>query len=390
MSSINYINKILKLKDFSVEKIENKHNNIKIYGKMVVKEQTCPCCGHKTTRIHDYRKQEIKDISAFGKTVTIILNKRRYLCTNCGKRFIESVPFLAKYQRRTKRLNNTIIDKLRDIVSFSHVAKEMDISVSTVIRIFDNISYTKPDLPEVIGIDEFKGNTGNEKYQCILTDIKNKKVIDILPNRYECNLIDYFKSLNRNNTKYFVSDMWRTYSNIANTYFKKAVYVVDKYHFVRQVTWAFEGVRKEIQKKFQKDRRIYIKHSKRLLLKRYKNLKDEEKQALTVILNYNNDLYKAYLLKEDFYNIMESKNSEEAKKAIGKWIYQAENSNISKFTDCANTMRNWITGISNSFKCSYTNGFTEGCNNKIKILKRNAYGYRNFKRFRNRILHIFS
>ena len=57
---------------------------------------------------------------------------------------------------------------------------------------------------------------------------------------------------------------------------------------------------------------------------------------------------------------------------------------------CANTMQNWHLGIINSFSSSLTNGFTEGCNNKIKVLKRNAYGYKNFNRFRNRILHIFS
>ena len=57
---------------------------------------------------------------------------------------------------------------------------------------------------------------------------------------------------------------------------------------------------------------------------------------------------------------------------------------------CCGTMRNWYTGIINSFSTTITNGFTEGCNNKIKVLKRNAYGYQNFKRFRNRILHIFS
>ena len=53
-------------------------------------------------------------------------------------------------------------------------------------------------------------------------------------------------------------------------------------------------------------------------------------------------------------------------------------------------MMNWLTGILNSFSSTITNGYTEGCNNKIKVLKRNAYGYKNFNRFRNRILHIFS
>lgn len=75
---------------------------------------------------------------------------------------------------------------------------------------------------------------------------------------------------------------------------------------------------------------------------------------------------------------------------MSEWIQSAKNCGIPQFEKCADTMRNWYTGIINSFSTTITNGFTEGCNNKIKVLKRNAYGYNNFKRFRNRILHIFS
>lgn len=61
-----------------------------------------------------------------------------------------------------------------------------------------------------------------------------------------------------------------------------------------------------------------------------------------------------------------------------------------EYYECSNTLINWQTEILNTFDYPYSNGFTEGCNNKIKVLKRNAYGYRNFKRFRNRIMHIFA
>ena len=67
-----------------------------------------------------------------------------------------------------------------------------------------------------------------------------------------------------------------------------------------------------------------------------------------------------------------------------------ENCGLEPFEKCAGTMCNWFTEITNSFDINIINGFTEGCNNKIKVLKRNAYGYRNFNLFRNRILHIFS
>jgi transposase len=102
------------------------------------------------------------------------------------------------------------------------------------------------------------------------------------------------------------------------------------------------------------------------------------------MLNADEALYKAYWLKEDFYDIMKSQSKDEAKKKISDWILQAENSQIWRFSKCADTMRNWFRGICNSFDCAYTNGFTEGCNNKIKD------GYRNFSRLRNRILHIFA
>ena len=75
---------------------------------------------------------------------------------------------------------------------------------------------------------------------------------------------------------------------------------------------------------------------------------------------------------------------------MSDWINSELDSDIPQLQKCANTMMNWLTGILNSFSSTITNGFTEGCNNKIKVLKRNAYGYRNFNRFRNRILHIFS
>ena len=75
---------------------------------------------------------------------------------------------------------------------------------------------------------------------------------------------------------------------------------------------------------------------------------------------------------------------------MSDWINSALDSGIPHFVKCAKTLINRLSGILNSFSVSITNGFTEGCNNKIKVLKRNAYGYQNFNRFRNRILHMFS
>ena len=98
----------------------------------------------------------------------------------------------------------------------------------------------------------------------------------------------------------------------------------------------------------------------------------------------------SYFLKEQLYAILSETDPDKQKKLFSDWIEEAEESDIPAFAKCADTCRNRFTPITDSFFCPYTNGFTEGCNNRIKVLKRNAYGVRNFSRFRNRILFMFS
>ena len=108
------------------------------------------------------------------------------------------------------------------------------------------------------------------------------------------------------------------------------------------------------------------------------------------MLYYSANISRAHWYKEQLQKILALTDPLAAKKALIEWMDDADGSELPAFVYCANTLRSWSAGIINSFFTSVTNGFTEGCNNKIKVLKRNAYGYKNFNRFRNRILHIFS
>ena len=361
---------------------------------MPVTEHICPVCGEKTKYIHDYRCRSIKDLPAFDKGVILFYRQRRYSCHNCGKRFAEDNSFVPKYYQMTRRLINKILEKTEEVCSFTSVSKELNISVSTVIRIFDTIAYLSPsELPEAVAIDEFKGNAGEEKYQAILTNPITGEVLDILSDRKQGHLIKYLKQYdieNRSKVKFFVSDMWKPYHELAQAFFKNATYLVDKYHYVRQIIWAFEKTRKRIQKKYGKQYRLAFKNSKRILTKRQSKLKDEQKERVDTLLYINDELRKAYYLKEAFYTILDCEDRHTAKKMMNEWVYMAQNSNLTEYYECSNTLINWQTEILNTFDYPYSNGFTEGCNNKIKVLKRNAYGYRNFNRFRNRILHIFA
>jgi transposase len=272
------------------------------------------------------------------------------------------------------------------------IAEELNMSDTTVTRVFDHVKYpTLSELPEVLSIDEFRGNAETGKYQCILVDAKKSKVLDILPDRTQGELISYFKSIpkyQRHKVKFFVCDMWKQYAELARIFFPNAKIIVDKYHFIRQVTWAVENVRKRIQKTMQPTLRKYYKKSRTLILKRAKKLKPDEKAALEVMLRYSDDLRMAYQLKEEFYDICHMKEYAVQRKDFQEWIKYAETTRISEFQNCIKSFRNWNKEILNAFKYGYTNGPTEGYNNKIKVLKRVSYGIRNFERFRNRILHI--
>ena len=385
-----YTEKLLGLQEVEVKNIIDKEESYEIEIEYPRKVCICPCCGEETNKIHDYRYQRIKELPVFEKKVILILRKRRYVCS-CGKRFAEPNTFLARYQRMTKRAIVGLLEKLSDSRSYTAVAREFNISTTTVIRFFKNIQYNKPTkLPEVIGIDEFKGNSGGEKFHGILTDIGNRKVIDILKTRYEHDLCDYFKKYDRTGVRYFVSDMYKPYAEIAEYYFPNATYVIDRYHWVRQAVWAFEAVRKEVQKQFSKKHRIYFKKSRYLLLKHQDKLNNDELQQVFIMLDISPTLSTAYFLKELLYSILGETDPDKQKKLFSDWIEEASESEIPSFVKCAKTYVNWFVPITNSFFCPYTNGFTEGCNNKIKVLKRNAYGLQNFKRFRNRILFMFS
>lgn len=386
----NNTNELLKLKGVKVKKIQDNGQITKIYLESKPKLHTCPACGTETKRIHDYRIQVIKHFPLMYKPVELHLKKRRYACS-CGKRFYEDYEFLARYKRLSNHLVKYIINECRDQVAFSTISRKLGVSLPTVIRTFDQISYPKPSqLPEVLCIDEFRGNSGGNKFQCILVDGKHHKILDILPDRTHLHLVNYFSSYSkheRRRVKFFVCDMWKPYVDIAKSYFPNAKIITDKYHFMRQVTWAMDKVRIHAQKTMDPSRRKYYKRSKSILLKPEYKIPASKRLELNIILSYSNDLRVTHYLKEQFYQICTNPKYSEKREHFLFWIGQAYKSKIKALVDVSNTFYTWREYILNALKYRYSNGVTEGFNNKIKVIKRIGYGYRNFRRFRNLILH---
>ena len=286
-----------------------------------------------------------------------------------------------------------MIHSFKETVSAAHIAKENDISVSTAIRYFKLVQYGSYTLPRVLSMDEFKGNADGEKFQTIITDAEHHIVLDVFKNRKSSDLIQYFLRFPRKErlkVQYVVMDMSSLFYGVAKACFPNAKIVADRYHVVRQANWGMENVRKRIQKMLSVEWRKYFKRSRFLLYKNPMKLSPDEKDRLRVILGISSDLEYAYILKNSFAELMHSDSSTIGKQRLSEWVYTAECAGLKEFDACTKAVHNWSDEILNSFDCLYTNGFTEGCNNKIKVIKRVSFGIRSFDYFRNRILHCTS
>ena len=381
----DYTSKLLNLEDVIITNVENIADQLHIYLELPRSEHICPACGAATDRIHDYRMQTVKDVP-LARDTFLHLRKRRYRCS-CGKRFFEKNTFLPRYYRVTTRLVAEIMFSFKKLVSAKEIGSRFNVSAVTAMRYF-NLFNRKPSvLPEVISLDEFKGNSGGQKYNSILADPQNKDVLDILPNRYESDLIKYFSQFpSKNNVNYFVCDMNPHFREVAKTCFPNAKIVADRYHVVRQVYWAMERVRKNEQNQLSDRFRKYFKRSKYLLSKPPEKLTDEEMDRLALMFEIAPRLADAYRIKNEFLTVIRIKSSAEGRQKLLDWLFSVELMDIPEFYDCSKAYRNWFNEILNSMDVPWSNGFIEGCNNKTKVLKRVCFGMRNFSNFRKRIL----
>jgi transposase len=387
----NCIKNLLDLKDVFIKSVKNFNNYVEIHAELPISEQICPCCGSKTSKIHDHYIQPIKDSPIYFKPTTVFLKKTRYECKNCSKIFYPDNTFVGKYKRKSKRLIGYIIEQLRNNISASYIAKSINIDNGFVSKLLPYLAVTNSHLPRVLCIDEFKGNSGNYKYQVALLDGETHEIIDILECRHKHFLCDYFKKFPKeqlDNVKYLVTDLWESYKDIGITYFRKAKIVADHFHWARYACNALDKIRIETQSKLPKSERKYFKHSRKLLLSRKCNINEDKYDELeNMLINYSENLRIAYREKECLLDILHSeKCSEIRKKQFTEWVKRNLESTVPQLIECAKTYQHWSYEIKNSLEVPYSNGPIEGTNNKIKALKRTTFGMPNFTNFKARIM----
>lgn len=397
---------------------ENKKDNKtiqEIYVENTKKKIRCPECNCFTSSIHDRLKPiHMKSLKIYERPTELVQIKRRFICHKCNKKFTEPSTINEKSKSISNMLEQKILkDLLNYNLSLKYIAEENGVNDMSVRNILKKTLTDYPEqvknLPRVISLDEFKADTNEGKYACVLNDPIHKKVLDILPSRKKEYLIQYFTYCeNRHSVEFVISDMYEPYKLVTQIMFPKAKYVVDRFHYTRYIEEAIDKIRIRLQKKYGERSKEYrlLKNKKNVdLLRKYSNDVDlwvytkryRNGHMIDVLVfdvreelfKISEDLRQGYYLKEAFLDIRHHSNYEQVGSELRSWIDLCRESKIPEFIEASNTIENWIEEIRNSFiDDRFSNGFTEGLNNKIKVIKRVGFGYKNFEFFRLRLLYI--
>lgn len=420
MMSIDNIKlKLLGIEDETViidDWLEDTEGNTLIVSLSTKKEnQICPECGSTHCNVHDYKiKEIIHSVLTFKKCI-IIYKKRRYRCKDCNSVFFEPNSFNFGYNRISDVTLQCILKDLKTTVSYKDIAERYHVTSQTILNYMDKyIDPKRRELPEILCLDEFKNlSFGKGKYACLLLNYQTGEIVDVLPNRRLDYLQYYFNHISydeRKKVKFVVSDMYEGYKHLAESTFPNSTLVIDAFHYIRYVSDAFNKVRRRIQSLFKPSDIQYKKLKKywKLLSKDSFKLKEysgkwsffgnEILSSFDVIQDIKNihpDIKIAYLQKEEFFSSYRKINFDKAQSYLSSLINSFENTNLPEFIELANTFKNWLPYIRNSFnKDEYgkrmSNGIIEGSNNKIKVIKRVSYGYSDFYHLRNRIMYVFN
>lgn len=413
MSNQNYIMEILELKDKNINFYENcyfkeKINNIthKIFeGYLTYQPSHCYKCGvmfDEHFEKHGFITSNIKIPNVAGFKSILRLHKQRYLCNHCHKAFTLKTNLVDYGCFISKNTKWKIANDLREKRSEKDIAKENNVSPNTVERImdsyYDTIKIYKNYLPKVLSFDEFKSvKSADGAMSFHLCNGENGQTIDIVEDRRLFNLIKYFARYShkaRSNVKLIVIDMYSPYISLIKKMFPNTSIIIDKFHLVQLVSRALNKTRIKIMK-YDKKNYNKMKRYWKLLLKSKSDLDCEkwkkftcfsnlmiESDVVNYILNLNIELKETYLLYQELLSSFREKDKSKLDNAL--------NHNYSHISDymktSIKTLNEFKFNIYNTFNNSYHNGFIEGNNNFIKVIKRIAFGFRSFRRFKARIM----
>ena len=362
---------ILKLKSISLKKVK------------------CPHCGGYHIIKYGIIHRKLHNLPIGKKKTFLSLTIQRYLCKDCKKVFQADIPFTHGNVSYTYRFSRYIIDLFRLGATISDIAKHLGVGwdmIKDIHKKYLKRKYANPDISKVkrIGIDEFAVRKGHV-YKTIVVDLDTGRIIYVGDGRGSSSLTDFWKRLKRRGIQLelVTSDMSAAYILAVKENASEAIHVYDKFHVVQLVNEAVDKVRRSVwNQETDLEKRKLIKGTRWMLLSKNLDKYDEAaRNRFENILQTNEPLFKAYYLKEDLCQIWMQKDKKAGEGQLKYWCERAQESKLPAMVKAANSLLAKRTGILAWYDCKVTNAILEGTNNKVKVIKRKGYGYRDDEYF---------
>lgn len=362
------------------------------------KTAVCSGCGTRHRTFYDRTTRRVRDTDAAGWRISLAVEQRRVACARCQGVKVERLEWLAQTPRYTQRFAQHVGLLCRDMSNkavaqllhlHEHTVKDLDTQYMQ-----DWLAKTPQPAPQVIGVDELSIKKGHT-YRIVVSDLERGRPIWVGgQGRTEADLDQFFLDVGPKKTariRLAVMDMWKAFRKSVHTHAPQAQILFDKFHVLRHLAEAMDQVRRAEYKRVAAKDRAFIKGQRDTLLSHRATLTLAGRRSLRKLLRANKRLATASLLKEEFGQLWSYRREGWARQFFTRWREQLKWQRLRPFERFAALIERHWDGI--AAYCEPRNkvklGFVEGLNNKIRVIQRRAYGYRDEEYLRLKILTAF-
>lgn len=353
----------------------------------------CSCCGSGNVHLRGSTERRFRCPPVGGKPVFVEYSVPRLYCWDCHAMRQPDLGFAEPKKQSTRSFERYVLD-LSQYMTLQDVARHLHISWDTVKEIQRKrleTRYARPKLKALkqIAIDEICIGRGH-RYITVVMDLKKGAVVFVGEGKGADALDPFWRRLraSRAKVKAVATDMSAAYTAAVRENLPGAVHVFDRFHVVKLFNEQLSELRRDLYREatdmLQKN---VLKGTRWLLLKNRENLDDtrNENERLKEALELNASLAAAYYLKEDLRQFWEQESHAAAARFLDDWCARANATGIKRMQKMAKTLQGHRTGLLNWYKCPISTGPLEGTNNKIRVLQRQSYGFRDHEFFKLKI-----
>ena len=364
-------------------------NKIIFHGEIAESHVCCPNCKSRNVSFKDHRERQFLLPPSGRKRFILNLQVHRTLCKNCQGLHWSHLPFM--YGKT--RMSRAFIQMAMDMLAFTTIeatADQMGVGWDCIKdlhkhKLESQYNFISLDGIEYISVDEFAIAKGHE-YMTVFIDIQTGRILHAVEGKDMEAVIPFLKRLKKKavQLKGIAMDMSPAFSSAVQQELPHVEIIFDRFHVMKMMNTVLDDIRKTQQKLLGNT----LKGDRFLLLKNYDNLDINGMERLNTLLAVNEPLFIAHTLKEQLRLFWEQKDKVDGEKYLREWCADAFFSGVPLLAKIASSLWKKSAGLLSFFDHPISNGKTEGINNKIKTLKRQAYGFRDTRYFKLRLYHL--